>query len=114
MGIIDESNADVFGAALTDADAMPGVEACMYKPHGGASIPVDLQVTRHPPETLPESGRGRAWNVTVFLAANASITSVNPNGDRVSVSPTYGGTPQDLSVVEILNQSAAGWTLLLR
>lgn len=104
---------------LFDSIAAPSLlafhgEPVTYKPFGGSSVTTTAIVRRDPPEVSPESGRGRTFNVTIYLRNQVGVTSINTNGDRVSVAPTYGGTPQDLSVVEILNQSAAGWTLLLR
>ncbi len=115
MGIIDQSNADVYAMALTDSDAFPGVEAATYKIHGNTNpVSVNLQVNRHVIEEPPEAGRGRNFNITVFMGANTNITTINTAGDLITLASTQGATAADLSVVEVLNQSPAGWLLLLR
>ncbi len=115
MSIISESNADVFAAAFTDSDAMPGVEAATYKQHGNTNtISVNLQVNRHVIDEPPEAGRGRNFNITAFMGANTNITTINTAGDLITLASTQGATAADLSVVEVLNQSPAGWLLLLR
>lgn len=115
MGIIDESNADVFGLAFTDADAMPGVEGATYNRFGNTNgVSVNLQVNRHPVEEPPEAGRGRNYRITVFLAANTNIATINTAGDTIMLAPSFGGSSVAMSVIDILNQSPAGWLLLLR
>lgn len=118
MSLLDQIIAND-AAALVDADLMPGVESVTYKPHGGSPATIRVNVvSRMPPDVSSESGRTRNWHIVIFVRNSATTTigrtSINTAGDLVTIPTTYGGTAVDLSVVEIINQSAAGWTLLLR
>ena len=115
MGIIDESNADVFAMALTDSDAMPGVEAATYYVFGNTNgVSLNLQVNRQIIDLPSEMGNTRTHHITAFMGANTNIVTVNTAGDAVSLPPVLGQPAARLSVIEIINQSPAGWLLLLR
>jgi hypothetical protein len=115
MSVIDESNADVMAMALTDTDAMPGAETGVYNRFGNTNgLSINLHVNRHPVEPAGEAGRGREWRITVFVPANTNITTINLAGDSITLPTNRGETASEHPVVEILEQSAAGWVLLLR
>lgn len=106
-------------ALFVDPAGCPGVESVTFKPFGGTPATINVNVlARMSPDVAVESGRTRNWHIVIFVRNSATTTigrtSINTAGDLVTIATNYGGTAVDLSVVEIINQSAAGWTLLLR
>lgn len=117
MSFADMIAADA--ALLVDPTGCPGVESVTYKPFGGTPATIYVNVlSRMAPDVAQESGRSRNWHIVIFVRNSSDstigVTSINTAGDLVTIPTIYGTTAVDLSVVEIINQSAAGWTLLLR
>jgi hypothetical protein len=72
-------------------------------------------VRRLPPEPDPQGGV-MVHHILIWIANDATYgrTSINKEGDLVSIARQKGGTVQDLRVADILAQDAGGWQLLLR
>ncbi len=117
MSFADMVAADA--ALFIDPAGCPGVESVTYKPFGGTPATIYVNVlARLAPDVAQESGRTRTWHIVVFVRNSSTSTigrtSINTAGDSITIATIFGATPVDLSVIEIINQSAAGWTLLLR
>lgn len=115
MGVFDDMEA-ADAALFCDDAAFPGVETFVYKPTQGEWVTITGPVWRMPPEPLPgpRGVAGPLMKVFVRRHATAGVLAVKPTTDKIEIARDKGGTAEDMPVLKVLSDSAAGWMLQLR
>ena len=97
-----------------DQNAMPGIESVTYKPISGNNKLINIHVDRRPPEYV--DGEIVASTIEVWMQNHGSkgMTTIDKNGDTISIPSRRGGSASDHVIVEIIDQDAGMWHLLLK
>lgn len=91
-------------------------EAITYTPSGSSAVSINAVVQRNVMSSVPGTEDTLAEDLVISIRnhATAGVTSVNRGKDVVSVARREGESAATLTVVEILEQDGAMWTLQLR
>lgn len=115
MGVFDDLEA-LDAALFVDPSLMPGVETVLFTPYGSTAREIGANVNRNPPSLIDGAKTIAAGMIEVFIRNHATLgaTSINRDGDKISVAPRKGGNRVPMQIVEIVSQDAGGWVLRLR
>jgi hypothetical protein len=92
-------------------------EMIAYTPYGGTSKDIKAVVSRRGIEPGGEdSGRVLRNQVEILIAndADEGVIAVNKGGDVVALQEREGGVMKNWRVLDIINQDAGMWHLLLQ
>ena len=112
MGLLDEKLVDD-AEHWTDTDTFG--EAVTYHASGANAVSVTALIERARPENIPGSIVGTSPRLEAWIRnkATVGVTAVKV-GDKITAAAQQGGTARTHAVVEILDQDAGMWHLLLR
>ena len=114
MSNLDEAFKDAMAANI-GGGMLPGSEPVTYRSFGGAPRAINAQVWRQAPAEVPGVSQFAVVDLTIAVARHATlgVTSVNVQGDTVTLAVRRGEDPQVLRVTQLLSEDAGTFRLKL-